>query len=215
MMKRIVAQTAVLGVGALALLGLGAASNAIAGRGPLVIPLVTPLMTPFTAEASAPTLTALKSQLKATRQELERAHHVLEFSGRYAIPADLSAAIYDNAVAEGIQPGLGFELVRLESGFKTGAESGMAAVGLTQLQLRTARAYDPSLNHSDLMNRDTNLRIGFRYLNTLMKRFNNDMSLALEAYNKGPTLIAAQQEMGEEVLGKYSQAVLGGVRKKS
>jgi len=65
------------------------------------------------------------------------------------------------------------------------------------------------------MNRDTNLRIGFRYLNTLMKRFDNDMSIALEAYNKGPTLIAAQQDMGEEVLGKYSQAVLGGVRKKS
>ncbi len=207
MMRRIVAQTAVLGVGALALIGLGAASNAIAGRAPLV--------TPLTAEASAPTMTALKSQLKTTRQELERAHRVLEFSGRYAIPADLSAAIYDNALAEGIQPGLGFELVRIESGFKTGAESGMAAIGLTQLQLRTARAYDPSLNRSDLMNRDTNLRIGFRYLKTLLKRFDNDMSLALEAYNKGPTLIAAQQEMGEEVLGKYSQAVLGGVRKKS
>ena len=83
MMKRIVAQTAVLGVGALALIGLGAASNAIAGREPLVTPLV--------AEDSASTLTTLKHQLKSTRQELERAHQVLEYSGRYAIPADLSA----------------------------------------------------------------------------------------------------------------------------
>lgn len=207
MMKRLVAQTAVLGVGALALIGLGAASNAIAGRDTLVTPLV--------AEDSASTVTALKGQLKSTQQELERAHQVLEYSGRYSIPADLSAAIYDNAIAAGIQPGLGFELVRLESGFKNTARSGMAAIGLTQLQLRTARAYEPDLAVSDLMNRDTNLRIGFSYLKDLLKRFDNDMALALEAYNKGPTLIAAQQEMGEDVIGKYSNAVMRAVKKKS
>ncbi|MDX2261211.1 MAG: transglycosylase SLT domain-containing protein [Gemmatimonadales bacterium] len=206
-MKRLVAQTAVLGVGALALIGLGAASNAIAGRDTLVTPLV--------AEDSASTVTVLKGKLKSTQQELERAHQVLEFSGRYSIPADLSAAIYDNAIAAGIQPSLGFELVRLESGFKNTARSGMAAIGLTQLQLRTARAYDPDLAVSDLMNRDTNLRIGFSYLKDLLKRFDNDMALALEAYNKGPTLIAAQQEMGEDVIGKYSNAVMQGVKKKS
>jgi len=207
MMKRLVAQTAVLGVGALALIGLGAASNAIAGRDTLVTPLV--------AEDSASTVTALKGKLKSTQQELERAHQVLEYSGRYSIPADLSAAIYDNAIAAGIQPSLGFELVRLESGFKNTARSGMAAIGLTQLQLRTARAYDPDLAVSDLMNRDTNLRIGFSYLKDLLKRFDNDMALALEAYNKGPTLIAAQQEMGEDVIGKYSNAVMQGAKKKS
>lgn len=207
MMKRIVAQTAVLGVGALALIGLGAASNAIAGRDTLVTPLV--------AEDSASTVTVLKGKLKSTQQELERAHQVLEFSGRYSIPADLSAAIYDNAMAAGIQPSLGFELVRLESGFKNTARSGMAAIGLTQLQLRTARAYDPDLAVSDLMNRDTNLRIGFTYLKDLLKRFDNDMALALEAYNKGPTLVAAQQEMGEDVIGKYSNAVMQGAKKKS
>ncbi|HQW65759.1 MAG TPA: transglycosylase SLT domain-containing protein [Gemmatimonadales bacterium] len=206
-MKRLVAQTAVLGVGALALIGLGAASNAIAGRDTLVTPLV--------AEDSASTVTALKGKLKSTQQELERAHQVLEYSGRYSIPADLSAAIYDNAIAAGIQPSLGFELVRLESGFKNTARSGMAAIGLTQLQLRTARAYDPDLAVSDLMNRDTNLRIGFSYLKDLLKRFDNDMALALEAYNKGPTLIAAQQEMGEDVIGKYSNAVMQGAKKKS
>lgn len=209
MMKRLVAQTAVLGVGALALIGLGAASNAIAGRDTLVTPLVAEV------EDTTATVTALQGKLKSTQQELERAHQVLEYSGRYSIPADLSAAIYDNAIAAGIQPSLGFELVRLESGFKNTARSGMAAIGLTQLQLRTARAYDPDLAVSDLMNRDTNLRIGFSYLKDLMKRFDNDMALALEAYNKGPTLIAAQQEMGEDVIGKYSNAVMQGAKKKS
>lgn len=213
MLKRLVAQTAVLGVGALALLGLGAASNAIAGRDTLVTPLLAPVVAEV--EDSTSTMTALKGQLKSTQQELERAHQVLEYSGRYSIPADLSAAIYDNAIAAGIQPSLGFELVRLESGFKNTARSGMAAIGLTQLQLRTARAYDPDLAVSDLMNRDTNLRIGFSYLKDLLKRFDNDMALALEAYNKGPTLVAAQQEMGEDVIGKYSNAVMQGAKKKS
>lgn len=209
MIKRLVAQTAVLGVGALALIGLGAASNAIAGRDTLVTPVVAEV------EDTPSTVTALQGQLKSTQQELERAHQVLEYSGRYSIPADLSAAIYDNAIAAGIQPSLGFELVRLESGFKNTARSGMAAIGLTQLQLRTARAYDPDLAVSDLMNRDTNLRIGFSYLKDLLKRFDNDMALALEAYNKGPTLVAAQQEMGEDVIGKYSNAVMQGAKKKS
>ena len=38
---------------------------------------------------------------------------------------------------------------------------------------------------------------------------------ALEAYNPGPTLVAAQQELGAQIEGKYSRAVLTGVRKRS
>ncbi len=51
------------------------------------------------------------------------------------------------------------------------------------------------------MNPDMNLRIGFRYLKDLLKRFDQDLALALEAYNKGPTLIAAQQDSGSVVKG--------------
>ncbi len=210
MIKRLAAQIAVLGVGALSLIGLGAASNAIAGREPLVAPLIA--QDSVTAESR---VAALNDQLKATRLELERAHQVLEFSGRYSIPADLSAMIYDNAVAVGITPALGYELVRIESRFQNTAASNMAAVGLTQLQLRTARAYDASLNTSDLMHANTNLRIGFSYLKDLLRRFDNDMALALEAYNKGPTLVAAQQEAGITVKGKYSNAVLRNVKQRT
>jgi soluble lytic murein transglycosylase-like protein len=210
MIKRLAAQIAVLGVGALSLIGLGAASNAIAGRDTLVPAVILEDSTSTESQ-----LTALQTQLKATRLELERAHQVLEFSGRYSIPADLSAMIYDNALAAGIQPALGYELVRLESGFKNTAESHMAAVGLTQLQLRTARAYDASLDASDLMHANTNLRIGFAYLKDLLRRFDNDMALALEAYNKGPTLVAAQQEQGITVKGKYSNAVLRNVKQRT
>lgn len=204
MLKRLLAQGAVVGVGALALMGLGTVSSILAGH--------TPTGTEIGIEADAPAdSTTMAGQLVATRAELERAHRILEFSGRYRIPADLSARIYDIALAEGIPPALGFQLVKIESEFKNTAQSHMAAIGLTQLRILTARAYDPTIDESDLMNPDVNLRIGFRYLKDLLKRFDNDLALALEAYNKGPTLITAQMAQGEEVRGRYSRKVLSGI----
>lgn len=210
-MKRFVVQAAVLFAGALTLVGMGAVSSIISGNESLVgVADESTLVAPVDSTSAFATMSG---QLKATRAELQRAHHILEFSARYSITADLAAAIYDHAVAEGIAPSLGFALVKIESKFKNTAQSGAAAIGLTQLQLPTARAYDPGLSSADLMNRDVNLKIGFRYLRDLLDRFDNDVALALEAYNKGPTLVAAQRELGEEVRGKYSRAVLSGSRK--
>ena len=204
MLKRLLAQGAVVGVGALALMGLGTVSSILAGH--------TPTGTELAIEVEAPVdSTTMAGQLVATRAELERAHRILEFSGRYRIPADLTARIYDIALAEGIPPALGFQLVKIESEFKNTAQSHMAAIGLTQLRIMTARAYDPTIDESDLMNPEVNLRIGFRYLKDLLKRFDNDLALALEAYNKGPTLITAQMAQGEEVRGRYSRKVLSGI----
>lgn len=205
MIKRMVAQIAVVGVGAVALLSLGGVSNALAGRRP---------MGAFAIVDTASQVDSLQAALKVTRAELERAHQVLEFSGRYGIPGDLSARIYDNAVAEGISPAIGFQLVNIESRFRNSAESDASAIGLTQLRLPTARVYDTTVGPTDLMNPDVNLRIGFRYLKDLLKRFDNDVALALEAYNKGPTFVASQQDSGSVVKGRYSRAVMSGVRRK-
>jgi soluble lytic murein transglycosylase-like protein len=204
MLKRLLAQGAVVGVGALALMGLGTVSSILAGHTP------TGPEIGIETDPSADS-TTMAGELVATRAELERAHRILEFSGRYRIPADLSARIYDIALAEGIPPALGFQLVKIESEFKNTAQSNMAAIGLTQLRILTARAYDPTIDESDLMNPEVNLRIGFRYLKDLLERFDNDLALALEAYNKGPTLITAQMEQGEEVRGRYSRKVLSGI----
>jgi len=209
-MKRLFVQAAVLIAGALTLVGLGAVSSILAGNTTLAGVAV---------EAASPdstsALVAMTGRLKATEAELQRAHQILEFSGRYRIPADLTASIYDHALAEGIPPAIGFQLVRIESEFKNTARSYAAAIGLTQLRLPTARSYDATIQASDLMNPDVNLQIGFRYLRDLLDQFNNDVALALEAYNKGPTLVMAQRAMGEEVRGKYSRAVMMGLRKKT
>lgn len=205
MIKKMFAQFAIAAVAALSLLGLGAISSVLTER---------PEPEPVAAEVdSTSALASAETALASTRQELDRAHRILEFSGRYRIPADLAARIHDHAVAEGLPPALGFQLVKIESGFVNSAKSYAAAIGLTQLMLPTARAYEPTLTGSDLMNPDVNLRIGFRYLKDLLKQYDNDLALALEAYNKGPTLVNAQMESGMEVRGRYSRAVMGGMRK--
>ena len=205
-MRRMLARLIVLAVGALALVGLDGVSTLIDSRRPAVV-ASEPV-------ADSTTLSSVRAQLADARHELERAHQILEFATRYSIPADLATHIYDVAVAEGIPAAVGFQLVRVESGFENTARSSASAIGLTQLRLSTARAYDATIDASDLMNADVNLRLGFRYLKDLLGRFDHSLPLALEAYNKGPTFVSAEQELGNDVEGRYSRAVMAGVRKK-
>lgn len=162
---------------------------------------------------------SLSEQLEAARGEtvvmklqLERATAILENSTRYQIPADLSAAIYDIALAEGIDPSLGYQLVKIESQFNRKAKSPMAAFGYTQLQLATARFYQPDIKERDLYDRDTNLRLGFRFLNELLARFHYDVHLALLAYNRGPARVDQILAQGGNPANGYSDAVLKGYR---
>src|SRR5262245_26914731 len=93
-------------------------------------------------------------------KQLERWHAIYNYSRRYKITTDLSASIYDAAVAERIDPALAFPLVRLESRFNHKALSPVGAVGLTQLMPATARGYVPGVTREDLYDRDLNLTIG-------------------------------------------------------
>ena len=207
MIKKLFAQLAVVGVASLALLGLGAVASLLSGNPELGALTAVELTDSTSALATA------EGALASTQLELDRAHQILEFSSRYRIPGDMAARIYDHAVAEGIPPALGFQLVKIESGFTNSARSYASAIGLTQLMLPTARAYEATVTPADLMNPDVNLRIGFRYLKDLLKQYDNDLALALEAYNKGPTLVNAQIQGGMDVKGKYSRAVMGGMRR--
>jgi soluble lytic murein transglycosylase-like protein len=162
---------------------------------------------------------SLGEQLDAARGEnvviklqLERANVVMANSTRYQIPSDLSASIYDIALSEGIDPALGYQLVKIESGFKSTARSRMDAFGFTQLQVATARFYQPGVTQRDLYDRDTNLRIGFRFLNDLLERFHYDVHLALLAYNRGPARVNDILAKGGNPANGYSDAVLKGFK---
>jgi soluble lytic murein transglycosylase-like protein len=165
---------------------------------------------------------ALHRELDAARTEvtklsgrLERMTSVARYSSLYNVPADLAGAIYDIALAEGIHPSLGFQLVKVESGFKPGARSPRGAIGYTQLRIKTARSYQAGLSEQDLTDRDTNLRIGFRFLKDLLRQFDQDLHMALVAYNRGPTRVVEMMARGEDPANGYAEVVLRGVKKGS
>ncbi len=78
-------------------------------------------------------LDAKQGELDVARLQLDRANAIIQYSAHYRIPADLATAIYDVALSEGIDPGLAFRLVKVESGFTQRAKSRAGAVGFTHL----------------------------------------------------------------------------------
>jgi soluble lytic murein transglycosylase-like protein len=155
-------------------------------------------------------LNGTQGELELVKLELERTSAILENSAKYQIPADLAEDIYDIALSEGIDPALGFQLVKVESSFKATARSSMHAYGYTQLQLPTARYYDRDVTVRDLYDRKTNLRIGFRFLRDLLEQFDHDMGLALVAYNRGPGKVANILATGGDPANGYAEAVMDG-----
>jgi hypothetical protein len=155
-------------------------------------------------------LAATTGEMDLLRLQLDRADAILASSAKYQIPADLAASIYDIALSEGIDPALGFQLVKIESNFKAGARSSMGAIGYTQVQVATARFYEPGVTEKALTERDLNLRIGFRFLNDLLGKFDRDTHLALLAYNRGPAKVADILARGGDPTNGYSDAVLDG-----
>ena len=155
---------------------------------------------------------AAQGEAALARVQLDRANRVMAYSAKYQIPADLAGAVYDIALSEGIDPALGFRLVKTESDFKRDARSPVGALGYTQLQVATARFYDRNITEQKLLERDVNLRIGFRFLKDLMGQFDNNMHLALLAYNRGPGKVAEILAQGGDPKNGYSDAVLKGYR---
>jgi soluble lytic murein transglycosylase-like protein len=152
-------------------------------------------------------LTARRGELELVRHELARLSRIHDASARHAIPADLAAAIHDVAQAEGIEPGLAFSLVAVESRFSPLAVSPKGAVGLTQVMPSTARSLEPALDARQLFDEETNLRLGFRYLREMLRHYDGDLDLALLAYNRGPTRVDAIRRDGGDPSNGYERRV--------
>jgi soluble lytic murein transglycosylase-like protein len=156
------------------------------------------------------TLKAREGELELAQIELNRLSNIHEYSRRHKIPADLAASIYDIALAEGIPPALAFSLVRVESEFTRRAVSSAGAVGYTQLMPSTATWLQPGISYHELFDRDTNLRLGFRYLKMLLAQYRGDLHLALLAYNRGPGRVDNILHAGGDPSNGYSRAVFAG-----
>jgi soluble lytic murein transglycosylase-like protein len=151
---------------------------------------------------------AKQGELDVVRLQLERMNAILAYSSRYRIAADLTASVYDIALSEGLTPDVAFAMVRLESAFDTRAKSHAGALGLTQVLPSTARLYEPGLTDQQLYDRDTNLRIGFRYLVDLLERYEGDMERALLAYNRGPARVQELIDRGDDPSNGYETTIL-------
>ncbi len=128
---------------------------------------------------------------------------------RYRISVDLAADIERAAIAEGIDPELAFRLVRVESGFHERAVSSAGALGLTQLMPATARELQPGITREQIFDRNTNLRLGFRYLHWLLRLYDGRLDEALHAYNRGPGTVARVRAAGGDPANGYADLVIG------
>lgn len=158
-------------------------------------------------------LMAREGELDVVRLQLDRASAVISQSTEYAIPADMAAAIYDIALSEGLTPDVAFPLVQLESRFNLRAKSAAGAVGLTQVLPSTAWLYEPGLTVEQLYDRDTNLRLGFRYLRDLLERYEGNFERALLAYNRGPARVQELINAGRDPRNGYADRILRGGRR--
>ena len=154
-------------------------------------------------------LDATRGELDLTQAQLDRWSQIFTYSSRYNVGASLATSVYDVALAEGIEPELGFRLVRTESQFNPRATSPVGAIGLAQVMPATARAFRRDITREALYEPRTNLRIGFRYLRGLVREHDGNLRLALLAYNRGDGAVDRDLRRGRNPENGYSRRVLG------
>ena len=84
-----------------------------------------------------------------------------------------------------VDPWLIQSLIRQESAFDPRARSRVGATGLMQLMPATARIYG-KINRQQLKDPEQNVRVGIRFFERLLERYDGNIHMALAAYNAGP-----------------------------
>lgn len=98
-----------------------------------------------------------------------------------ATPSELLTHIQSASAKHHVDPDLIHAVIHVESAYNRYAKSGKGAVGLMQLMPATAKR----MGVIDIYNPIQNIEGGTRYLRQLLNMFDNDMQLALAAYNAG------------------------------
>jgi hypothetical protein len=107
---------------------------------------------------------------------------------RYAAPdrsRPFERLIDEHSRRQGVRPDLIRAVMQVESAFNPRARSPKGALGLMQLMPATLREFGVG----DPFDPTDNVRAGVRYLRALLDRYGNDETLALAAYNAGPTAV--------------------------
>ncbi len=110
---------------------------------------------------------------------------------RLAYPLGYRDAVTRESRASGIDPFLVYAVIREESSFDPESISSSNAIGLMQILPSTAQDIADRLGFAgfdrleDLKGPAKNIRLGVRYLASLLKHFHGDIPLSLAAYNGG------------------------------
>ena len=172
---------------------------------------VKPVVQPTTAPIELAPIEAVVSKAQG---EAAVAAAAVTYAKVYKIPTSLAKDIYQAAVEHEIEPKTAFGLVRAESSFRSSATSPVGATGLTQLMPATARWLAPGTTRQQLRDPDTNLRIGFKYLRSLIDKYDGDEKLALTAFNRGPGTVDRLLKRGSNPDNGYAEKVWTGKSKK-
>ena len=108
---------------------------------------------------------------------------------RWFYPIRYIDEISAHTEATSLDPYLIAALIRVESNFRPDVRSPKGATGLMQLMPETARWVAGQLrlgpDEVDLLDPDVNIRLGTCYLTMLQKDFDDNLVVALAAYNGG------------------------------
>jgi len=175
-------------------------------------------------------------QPAARTARLEELHRVAEFRDRAALAAQIqrriSEAVYGAsdrdlekvtrwivkyANRDGLDPLLVASVIATESYYFPDVISYAGAVGLMQIIPYVGR--DVAKRHhivwsswKTLLDPRSNISISSAYLKELIVMFHGDVSLALAAYNMGPTLLKRRLRNGFEPSGPYVTRVMSTYR---
>ncbi len=125
----------------------------------------------------------------------------------------LANAIVRYSSLHGHDPLLLLAVIETESSYRKKVVSNVGAVGLMQVRPFVAKGLAHEMNANpkvaqSLYDPETNVRVGAYYLAKLLRRFDGDLTAALEAYNQGPTSVARSIRNGRKLRAHYSRRVL-------
>lgn len=109
---------------------------------------------------------------------------------RKIYPIKYQEHVTEIAQENGIDELLIYSIIKAESGFRPEAKSKSGAIGLMQIMFPTAEEISKELDmqeltEEDLYDAETNIKIGTRYFATLLETYDNELNLAIIAYNAG------------------------------
>jgi soluble lytic murein transglycosylase len=134
----------------------------------------------------------------------------------------VSSAILDESAKRDLDPMLVLAVIKVESGFHNQALSPVGARGIMQIMPETGKYLSEELFRVDgfqprdfrphhLEDPALNIKLGVYYLDALKKQFRN-LSLALLAYNLGPSEMQNRLENNIHYSDEYASVVLTAYR---